>query len=47
MSLLCFSSQVLILSSGLDKRCICYDSQTKRIASTIKADYPLSSVDFW
>ena len=28
-------NEVLVLSSGLDKRCVCYDTLTKKPASTI------------
>ena len=35
-----------MLSSGLDKRCVCYDVTMKRAMSTIKTEYPLTSVDF-
>ena len=39
-------NDVLVLSSGLDKRCVCYDTMTKKPVSTIWADWPLTAVDF-
>ena len=39
-------NEVLVLSSGLDKRCLCYDTMTKKPASKICTDLPLTSVDF-
>jgi protein NEDD1 len=39
-------NEVLVLSAGLDKRCVCYDTLTKKPASTIWTDQPLTSVDF-
>lgn len=39
-------NEVLVMSSGLDKRCVCYDTLTKKPASTIWASQPLTSVDF-
>ena len=39
--------QVLLLSCGLDKRCVCYDANVgKRAMSHFKTDFPLTSVDF-
>ena len=39
-------NEVLVLSSGLDKRCICYDTQMKKPASTIWTESPLTCVEF-
>ena len=39
-------NDVLVLSSGLDKRCVCYDTMTKKPVSTIWTDWPLTAVDF-
>lgn len=39
-------NEVLVASAGLDKRCVCYDIQTKKPASTFATDQPLTSVDF-
>ena len=39
-------NEVLVLSSGLDKRCVCYDVMTKKPASTIWTELPLTSVEF-
>jgi len=39
-------NEVLVLSSGLDKRCVCYDTLTKKPASTISTELPLTSVEF-
>ena len=39
-------NEVLVVSSGLDKRCLCYDTMTKKPASKICTDLPLTSVDF-
>lgn len=39
-------NEVLVLSAGLDKRCVCYDTMTRKPASTIWTDLPLTSVDF-
>lgn len=39
-------NEVLVMSSGLDKRCVCYDTLTKKPASTIWTSQPLTSVDF-
>ena len=35
----------LFLSCGLDKRCVCYDSQVRKSISEIVVSYPLTSVE--
>ena len=39
-------NETLLLSSGLDKRCLGYDVQSRKLAATIKTDEPLTCVDF-
>ena len=39
-------NEVLVLSSGLDKQCVCYDTLAKKPASTICTELPLTSVEF-
>ena len=39
-------NDVLFLSSGLDQRCVCYDTLAKKPASTIVTDLPLTCVEF-
>lgn len=38
-------NDTLVLSAGLDKRCFCYDVQTRKPVATIKAADPLTCVD--
>ncbi|CAB4070296.1 NEDD1 [Lepeophtheirus salmonis] len=39
-------NEMLVLSAGLDKKCICYDTKEKKPVSTINTDYSLTCVDF-
>ena len=39
-------NEALVLTAGLDKRCVCYDTGTRKPISTIWTDIPLTSVEF-
>ena len=39
-------NEMLLSSSGLDKRCFCYDVLSGKTAATIKTDEPLTCLDF-
>ena len=39
-------NEVLVLSAGLDRRCVCYDTSLKRPFTSITLDAPVTSVDF-
>ncbi|NWR73289.1 NEDD1 protein, partial [Centropus unirufus] len=45
---ICFSpvNKLLLVTVGLDKRIILYDSSSKKLLTTIVADFPLTTVDF-
>ncbi|NXB02338.1 NEDD1 protein, partial [Cnemophilus loriae] len=45
---ICFSpvNKLLLVTVGLDKRIILYDTLSKKLVTTIVADFPLTTVDF-
>ncbi|NXA21172.1 NEDD1 protein, partial [Ibidorhyncha struthersii] len=45
---ICFSpvNKLLLVTVGLDKRIILYDTSSKKLLTTIVADFPLTTVDF-
>ncbi|XP_035193435.1 protein NEDD1 [Oxyura jamaicensis] len=45
---ICFSpvNELLLVTVGLDKRIILYDTSSKKLLTTIVADFPLTTVDF-
>ncbi|XP_061846304.1 protein NEDD1 [Colius striatus] len=45
---ICFSpvNKLLLVTVGLDKRIILYDTSSKKLLTTIAADFPLTTVDF-
>ncbi|NXK98102.1 NEDD1 protein, partial [Formicarius rufipectus] len=45
---ICFSpvNKLLLVTVGLDKRVILYDSSSKKLLTTVVADFPLTTVDF-
>ncbi|NXV76522.1 NEDD1 protein, partial [Atlantisia rogersi] len=45
---ICFSpvNKLLLVTVGLDKRIILYDTSSKKLLTTIIADFPLTTVDF-
>ncbi|NXN12433.1 NEDD1 protein, partial [Indicator maculatus] len=45
---ICFSpvNKLLLVTVGLDKRIILYDTSNKKLLTTIVADFPLTTVDF-
>ncbi|NXO79599.1 NEDD1 protein, partial [Sitta europaea] len=45
---ICFSpvSKLLLVTVGLDKRIILYDTSSKKLVTTVVADFPLTTVDF-
>ncbi|KAM6321474.1 protein NEDD1 [Aegotheles albertisi] len=45
---ICFSpvNKLLLVTVGLDKRFILYDTSSKKLLTTIVADFPLTTVDF-
>ncbi|NXO61347.1 NEDD1 protein, partial [Phainopepla nitens] len=45
---ICFSpvNKLLVVTVGLDKRIILYDTSSKKLLTTIVADFPLTTVDF-
>ncbi|XP_068524867.1 protein NEDD1 [Anas acuta] len=45
---ICFSpvNELLLVTVGLDKRIILYDTSSKKLLTTIAADFPLTTVDF-
>ncbi|XP_071620537.1 protein NEDD1 [Heliangelus exortis] len=45
---ICFSpvNKLLLVTVGFDKRIILYDTSSKKLLTTIVADFPLTSVDF-
>ncbi|XP_020504534.1 protein NEDD1 isoform X1 [Labrus bergylta] len=40
------ASELLVVSVGLDKKIVCYDTASKIVLKTIRSDSPLTAVDF-